>query len=212
MDTLLIKTANVPMDDLKNYRPASDFSFISELVKGVVAKQLLEYIHVHNLDNPYKSAYKADHSTETALLFIKNEVHLSLSGGKPAALILLDRSAAFDTIDHFTLFSCLQIWFGIRGSVLKCFTSHVTEHYQSTKIGSTLSNLCKLLFGIPQDSVPSLLLFPLYTTPLSLVVGKHKEIRFYFYADDTKVYPIYPRRIDLLPLKNHKHSSILRQL
>ena len=52
--------------------------FVSKLVERVVAKQLLEHIHVHNLDNPYQSAYKAGHSTETALLYIKNEVHLSL--------------------------------------------------------------------------------------------------------------------------------------
>ena len=51
------------------------------------------YIHVHNLDNLYQSAYKAGHSTETALLSIKNEFHLSLSRGEPTALVLLDLSA-----------------------------------------------------------------------------------------------------------------------
>ena len=86
----------------------------------MVVKQLLEHIHVHNLDNPYQSAYKSGHSTETALLSIKNEVHLSLSRGEPTALVLLDLSAAFDTIDHSTLLSCLRIWFGVAGSVLKC--------------------------------------------------------------------------------------------
>ena len=52
---------------------------MSKLVERVVAKQLLEQIHVHSLDNPYQSAYKTGHSTEIALLSIKNEVHLSLS-------------------------------------------------------------------------------------------------------------------------------------
>ena len=69
------------------------------------------------------------------------------------ALILLDLLAAFDTIDHSTLLHCLQTWFGIGGSVLKWFTSYLSEHYQSIKIGSTLSDLCKLLFGVPQGSV-----------------------------------------------------------
>ena len=77
----LIKKPNLPSNDFKNYRPVSGLSFISKLVERVVAKQLLEYIHVHNLDNLYQSAYKAGHSTETALLYIKNEVHLSLSRG-----------------------------------------------------------------------------------------------------------------------------------
>ena len=79
MVTPLIKKANLPSDNLKNYRPVSGLSFISKLVECVVAKQLLEHTRVHNLDNPYQSVHKAGHSTETALLSIKNEVHLSLA-------------------------------------------------------------------------------------------------------------------------------------
>ena len=131
--TPLIKKANLPSDDLKNYCPVSGLSFISKLVERVVARQLLEHIHVNNLDNPYQLAYKAGHSTETALLSIKNEVHLSLSRGEPIALVLLDLSAAVDTIDHSTLLSCLRIWFGVGGSVLKWFTSYLTDWYQSGK-------------------------------------------------------------------------------
>ena len=57
--TPLIKKPNLPSDDLKNYCPVSGLIFISKLVECVVAKQLLEHIHVHKLDNPYQSAYKA---------------------------------------------------------------------------------------------------------------------------------------------------------
>ena len=77
---------------------------MSKLVERVVAKQLMEHIDGNNLDNPHQSAYKPGHSTETALLSIKNDVHLS-SRGEPTALVLLDLSAAFDTIDHATLLS-----------------------------------------------------------------------------------------------------------
>ena len=111
--TPLIKKASLPVEDLKNYRPVSG---LSKLVEGVVARQLVDHIHQHGLDNPYKSAYKSGHSTETALLSIKNDIHLSLSHGEATALILL---AAFDTIDHTTLLSCLLDWFGVAGSALK---------------------------------------------------------------------------------------------
>ena len=154
----------------------------------MVAKQLLEHINANNLDNPYQSAYKAGHSTETALLYIKNEVHLSLSRGESTALVLLDLSAAFDTIDHSTLLGCLQNWFGVSGSVLKWFTSYLMDRYQSVKIGSTLSDVCKLLFGVPQGSVLGPLLFSLYTTPLSSIISKHNGIKFHFYADDSQLY------------------------
>ena len=113
MVTPLIKNPSLPVDDLKNYRPVSGLSFISKLVERVVAKQLRDHLHAHGLENSYQSAYKAGHSTETALLLIKNEVHLSLARGEPTALVLLDLSAAFDTIDHSTLLNCLPSSFGV---------------------------------------------------------------------------------------------------
>ena len=71
---------------------------------------------------------------------------------------------------------------------MKWFTSYLTDRYQSIKIGSTLSDVCKLLFGVPQGSVLGLLLFSLYTTLLSSIISRHKGIKFHFYADDSQVY------------------------
>ena len=105
-------------------------------MERVVPEQLVDHIHQHDLDNSYQSTYKPGHSTETALLSIKNYIHLSLSRGEATALVLLDLSAAFDTIDHSTLLGCLLDWFGVGGIALKCFSSYLTERYQCVKIGS----------------------------------------------------------------------------
>ena len=102
--------------------------------------------------------------------------------------MLLDLSAAFDTIDHSTLLECLQRWFGVGGSVLKWFTSYLTARVQAVKIGSTLSDFCNLLFGVPQGSVLGPFLFSLYTTPLSSIISRHTGVKFHFYADDTQLY------------------------
>ena len=123
-----------------------------------------------------------------ALLSIKNDIHLSLSWGEATALVLLDLSAAFDTIDHSTRLSCLLDWFSVGGSTLKWFSSYLTECFQSVKIGSTLSNLQKLVFSMPQNSVLGPLLFSLYTSPLSTLIGKHKDVNFHSYADNTQLY------------------------
>ena len=52
-----------------------------------------------------------------------NEIHLSQAKGMPTALVLLDLSAAFNTINHDTLLSCLSARFGFAGSALKWFRS-----------------------------------------------------------------------------------------
>ena len=99
----LIKKASLPAEDLKNYRPVSGLSFISKLMECVVAKQLIDHIHRQGLDNSYQSAYKSGHSTETALIFIKNDIHLSLSRGEawyfwisrpPLILLIIPLSSA----------------------------------------------------------------------------------------------------------------------
>ena len=100
----------------------------------------------------------------------------------PTALVLLDLSAAFDTIDHDTLLSCLSARFGFAGLAQKWFRSYLQDRFQSVKIGSSLSNLLILKFGVSQGSVLGPLLFSLYTTPLGQV------IKYHFYADDTRLF------------------------
>ena len=166
----------------------SGLCFLSKLVERVVARQLTSHINNNKLDNPHQSAYKPGHSTETALLSIKNEVHLSLAHGEPTALVLLDLSAAFDTIDHNILLGYLKSWFGLGGTALRWFASYLRNRCQAIKIGSTLSELSNLIYGVPQGSVLGPLLFSLYTTPLSKIIRLHPHIKFHFYADDTQLY------------------------
>ena len=68
---------------------------------------------------PFQSAYKLGHSTKTALLSIRNIVHLALARDETTTVVLLDQSAAFDTTDHGTVLECLSSWFGIGGVVLE---------------------------------------------------------------------------------------------
>ena len=184
----IIKKSTLSCSDLKNYRPVSGLCFLSKLVERVASAQLINHINSNGLDNPLQSAYKAGHSTETALLSIKNDIHLSLSRGESTALVLLDLSAAFDTIDHSTLIDCLKSWFGVCGSALEWFVSYLCDRYQAVKIGSTLSDFHKLIFGVPQGSVLGPLLFSLYTTPLTKIISKYKDVKYHFYADDTQLF------------------------
>ena len=165
--TPLLKKASLPKDERKNYRPVSGLCFMSKLVERVVASQIKAHLDMHNLGNTFQSAYKSGHSTETALLCIKNDIHLSLSKGMPTALVLLDLSAAFDTIDHKGLLECLSTWFGFADTVLRWFLSYLSGRHQSVKIGNKLSDPFELMFGVPQGSVLGpILVFIVYNTAL----------------------------------------------
>ena len=188
--TPLLKNSTLSKEDLKSYRPVSGLSFLSKLVERIVAAQIRSHMDSHDLGNTFQSAYKLGHSTETALLCIKNEIHLSLSKGMPTALVLLDLSAAFDTIDHDTLLSHLSAKFGFAGSALKWFRSYLQDCFQSVKIGSSLSNLFELKFDIPQGSVLGPLLFSLYTTPLGQVIRKHIPLLCYMILSCSFIYPL----------------------
>ena len=166
----------------------SGLSFISKLAEHVVASQLSRHVSLHGLENENQSAYRRGHSTETALLSIKNQIHLSLARGEATAVVLLDQSAAFDTIDHDKLFDCLRKWFGDGGRCLDWFKSYLSDHTQCIKIGSVLSEARKLKFGVPQGSVLGPILFSLYTTSLSKVISKHPDVKFHLYADDTQLF------------------------
>ena len=115
--TPLIKKSSLPPNDLKNYRPVSGLGFISKLVERVVVSQLNDHVNLNRLENVRQSAYKLGHSTESALLSIKNDVHLAFAKGEATAVVLLDQSAAFDTIDHDTLLDSLSSWFGGLSSI-----------------------------------------------------------------------------------------------
>ena len=98
---------------------------------------------------------------------------LAIDEGKLSVLVLLDLSAAFDTIDHDILLHCLQHVFGIQGTVLSWFRSYFTKRFQIVSTQDTHSDQIELCCGVPQGSVLGPILLILYTQPLTSVILKH---------------------------------------
>ena len=164
--TPLLKKATLDKNMQNDYRPVSNLSFVSKLVEKVVAEQLKSHLNQNALANNDQSAYRKFHSTETALLKISNDLHSTMDKKEVAALTLLDLSAAFDTIDHSTLFDTLTNWFNIQGSVVNWLKSYLTNRQQQIKLGKISSNPSALPYGVPQGSVLGPLLFTMYTEAL----------------------------------------------
>ena len=104
---------------LKNYRPISNLPFLSKILEKVVLHKLLSHLQANNLCNPFQSAYRAGHSTETVLLCVVHNILSALDNDNISVLLLLDLSAAFDTADHQILLSCLYSLFGVQSTALK---------------------------------------------------------------------------------------------
>ena len=99
----LLKKYSLPHDDLASYRPISNLNFISKILERVINTRLTAHLQSFPSISPFQSAYRKFHSTETALLRIQNDLLLAIDQRKLSALVLLDLSAAFDTINFFLL-------------------------------------------------------------------------------------------------------------
>ena len=101
----------------------------------------------NNIVDSFQSAYSADHSCETALLRVYNDIVTTVVKGNRSFLVLLDLSAAFDTIDHDNLFYILEKYVGIGGSALRLIRSYFSDHTQRVQINGILSDFASLLCG-----------------------------------------------------------------
>ena len=136
----------------------------------------------------FQSAYRKHHFTESALLNIQNDILLNMAKGSVTALILLDLSSAFNTIDHTILLDRLNVYYGLGELALSWFISYLSGRTHSVKVVSTLSHPVALHYGVPQGSVLGPILFSLYTNPIGSIIHSHSSINYYFYADDTQLY------------------------
>lgn len=183
----LIKNHGLDCNILKNYRPVSNVSFLSKIIERAVSLRLNSYLAEHNLNESLQSAYKCHHSTETALVRVKNDIMMAVDGKKAVVLVLLDLSAAFDTVDHDVLFSRLENMFGLTSTVIDWFRSYFQCRSQTVSVGTAISEVLFMLFGVPQGSVLGPLIFIMYTRPIGIIARKY-GVKFHLYADDTQLY------------------------
>ena len=134
-----------------------------------------------------QSAYRPNHSTETALLRVHNDICLALDDNNDFILVLLDLSSAYDMVNHQILLGRLQKRYGVNGTVLDWLESYLSRRMQSVRIGNETSEPVCLKRGVPQGSVLGPSLFSLYVAPIEDIVESY-GLTCAVYADDTQLY------------------------
>ena len=95
-----LKKATLDTENLKNCRPVSNLPYLGKLTEKIAIEQMEEHLAKKNLNEPLQSAYKRNHHTETLLVKVTNDIFMALDERLCVYLVLLDLSAAFDTVDH----------------------------------------------------------------------------------------------------------------
>ena len=113
--------ADLDTSDVRSYRPISNLSILSKLLERPVAHQLKAHLDACGLFPRLQSAYRAYHSTETAVLKVLSGILIDIDDGDLSALVLLDLSAALDMVDHYILLRRLDITYRLNGTVLNWF-------------------------------------------------------------------------------------------
>ena len=130
----LIKRPGLDPEVLKNYRPVSNLRFASKIIEKIISVRLLD-------------------SCGTALLRVYNDIVTTIGKGNISSIVLLGLSAAFDIIDHDTLFELLEMYVGITSKALQLIKSYFSGRTQRVVIDGILSGFASLICGVPQASI-----------------------------------------------------------
>ena len=181
---ILPKLKRPNFDPISNYRPLCNLSFISKITEKAASIQVVNHLTLHHLFPGTQSAYRQNHSTETVLLKITNDILLSMNRQHVSLLVLLDLSSAFPSISR------LNTEF-LRVLVLVRFSLVSIPLLFSTSLGST-SSKCTAMPTILRsifllNPVPSLLKI-LLSPPSNLA-----SLRFVLGSSPTSCLSMTPR-------------------
>ena len=166
-----------------SYRPVSNLSFLSKVLLKAVLLRLNKHIDSNSLLPAYQSAYRSKYSCETALMKkLVADLFWDMEHQKLTALVAIDLTAAFDTVDHDVLLRVLEQNFGITDNAIKWFDSYLQPRRCKVSVGASYSNNIDLNLSVPQGSCAGPVLYLAHASTLQEVIPD--DLCLHGYADD----------------------------
>ena len=168
------------IEDPGNYRPISILPLLGKCIEYFVAAQLSSYFEENDIFSEHQFGFRKEHSTTYLMNNLMDKIYDSKSNNYIPSMVFLDIKKAFDTVDHKILIKKLK-FYGVDGTVILWIQNFLSDRYQVTRVGNTISSLKQLLCGVPQGSILGPLLFSIFINDLSKIC--HLSYPFFF-ADD----------------------------
>ena len=179
--------------DLSNYWPISNLTFFSKLIEKVILNQLWNHFKTNKLLPNYQSAYRANHSIETAILNLCDNILQTMEKNINTTIVALDLSAAFDTVNHKILLEVLNKYYGIWGLALQWIKSYLTNRQFHVQIEDKFSEVNTIEFSVPQGSI----LGPIFL---------HAMLAHY--RNSSQITTVYLDMLMITPSLSHFHTLI----
>ena len=157
------------------------------MVETAVADQLKVNLENNNLYSDLQYSYRKYYSTEIALLEVRNDIVLNMNQQRVTLQIMLDPSAAIDTVHHGCLLNILNSKLGLDSIALQWLDSYLKNRSYRFSVNGELSKPFYTTFGLPQGSCLGPLLFDIYASGILNIVKKHFP-QNHCYADDSQLF------------------------
>ena len=171
-----------PYDVLSNYRPISIMSALSKIIERHIHNCLSHYFTSNSLICTHQSAFRPNHSCQTALTNVVESWANACNNSQFSAAVFVDMAKAFDTVNHTLLLTKLQRY-KISPQVLQLLTSYISGRAQKVMFQSKTSSCLPLVRGIAQGSILGPLLFNIYVNDLPLHISD-SDTSAELFADD----------------------------